>query len=1584
MGDDFLFTPQTEKVYFHFQRAIQSGLNNFLCGANASGKTSTIRAFAKLVAKFTITFDCNSMNINYSDFQRILFGIVQTGSWSIFRGIDRVSEKILSIIGDQLMLIKDAKLIQSKEIELTGKFMRFNPWNQFFFVSNFYVGELANVPENLKIYLREIVIQLPDLKLCQEIYVNLKADRNSARLLGDELHAFQEAIDQKIIIVLQGPPGSGKSHLWKNYMDTYNASNPDQISYKQIYVNSLPVDELYGYYNDKGKWIDGFFEKTFEQFYKTNPIDGQMLIILDGQIRSQWIGLLLGVNCRRRFITLPNLSLLRIPKRIRIVIETELVEESELQQSSFIGLIKCERGNIASVDCLFQELVQKSSHLSPNLLDLQPLFDKYFIVLSKTVSQVENRNSFQNSTQQSIKNLVSFLEVFHSRSENLTDCLEQVFVFSILWTMGGCLTPEDKQVFERVLKETMPSEIMPRQSLWDSYFCEKDKKFKSFQELTPAIGNISLTMDVTVPSLEATRFSFIMKRFGTALPILLRDSIQDHYTEIIQCIPKIYQDNNWLVSRISLCTSTKSADIQNELESVLFQRRKQSIGPNIKTHRTYIIHDSCSGADQGGHYEDNIEFVRQLTELGGYYERESWNMTKLLDVNFVGVISEMTPVNRSLAEKCLVLRPVTSPYDYFRSYFGVIIEKLSSDLPLEITKCQFGILETIISFWKYLDDQLPASFSIFDMKRILIGTFQKNSLVNFSTPGPLIKLFQYETIRVCCDSISSNDDKNIIYAKFKDVCHEKLNEQLQIEETTVFGNFLLKVKDKLPERIYEEMVDFEKLKIVFSDYLVDYNQQFGTNYQIFWHNLMLIQLSRVCGIVRLPQFHCCLIGGIAKKMLFKLAAFINNYEFVELKNGEHFENQIQEAFQMACKSKNHSVCLQISNLTDVSSLKLISNIFDYGYPPVLLKKLKENISSDAMDNIGNRVNIILLYDHKEDMISSMTLFPSIRRHCQLYYLDNWGPNEYESMVLEIFTKIETQPPESRVALSKLAVRMHMDFEKACKPSSFARKFLHLIHLFQLLWYQQKATLTEKLSRLISCRSKLSNIQDMMTSMHEDLKKFLPQLEERKSTLKEMKVKLDQELTTCEDIRTRVMLDEGAAKIQTASTQELTDDVNKDLEIAMPALRAAQDQIKALSKGDWNELKGQNNPAKLVIFVMESVCILFKIKPDWPTAKALINEPGLLKKILEFDKENISEMVSKKIKSYIEHKDFDLAKIEKVSKVSKCLCQWVKAIDQFAKVFKIVEPKVRKQQHAEAARRSAMIELRRKQQELADSESKIQILRDNIEEYETAYKVIQENVDLINIRLTRAHRVTTALAEEQLAWTGDVENMEKQLMELPGYILLISATIAHLGEYGEERRIEFTKNWKDYGRQEGLEINEKFSLNSLLIDELGITQWQTMGLPQDNISIENALILKNSLRYPLLIDTHERFSKWIQKIESNIRILPHKHKDFEEILENAIKSGERVLIPEVGLPINQLLLEVIGGDVVTSKKDQYLKTSSSLIPYKSSFFLYLLTKSSATVFPDEFLNNVNTIDCKISQRGYEEYILRYAQMSLIIK
>jgi len=93
------------------------------------------------------------------------------------------------------------------------------------------------------------------------------------------------------------------------------------------------------------------------------------------------------------------------------------------------------------------------------------------------------------------------------------------------------------------------------------------------------------------------------------------------------------------------------------------------------------------------------------------------------------------------------------------------------------------------------------------------------------------------------------------------------------------------------------------------------------------------------------------------------------------------------------------------------------------------------------------------------------------------------------------------------------------------------------------------------------------------------------------------------------------------------------------------------------------------------------------------------DQNFIKQLVNFDKDNISDRVLKKIGSYVIQSDFQPEIVGRVSSAAKSLCLWVRAMEMYGRIFRVVEPK-RQRMYA------AMAQLKEKQALLQDAKDKL--------------------------------------------------------------------------------------------------------------------------------------------------------------------------------------------------------------------------------------------------------------------------------------
>ena len=79
--------------------------------------------------------------------------------------------------------------------------------------------------------------------------------------------------------------------------------------------------------------------------------------------------------------------------------------------------------------------------------------------------------------------------------------------------------------------------------------------------------------------------------------------------------------------------------------------------------------------------------------------------------------------------------------------------------------------------------------------------------------------------------------------------------------------------------------------------------------------------------------------------------------------------------------------------------------------------------------------------------------------------------------------------------------------------------------------------------------------------------------------------------------------------------------------------------------------------------------------------------------MNFDKDNISDRVLKQIGKYCAKPDFDPQIVGRVSHAAQSLCMWVRAMEMYGRVYRVVEPKRQRLQAAQSqlAEKQAMLQ-----------------------------------------------------------------------------------------------------------------------------------------------------------------------------------------------------------------------------------------------------------------------------------------------------
>ncbi|CAG5057893.1 unnamed protein product [Parnassius apollo] len=1087
---------------------------------------------------------------------------------------------------------------------------------------------------------------------------------------------------------------------------------------------------------------------------------------------------------------------------------------------------------------------------------------------------------------------------------------------------------------------------------------------------------------------------------------------------------------------------TSANQTQDVIDSKLERRRRGVFGPPPTKRQVFFIDDLNMPALEVYGAQPPIELLRQFMDFSGWYDRI--NIGEFKTLVDVGVVAAMgppgggrNPVTMRLLRHFHYISFTEMEYSSKYAIFSVILHSWTKNFK-EVTVREDPFLKSSIEvFSSLVDELLPTptkshyTFNLRDLSKVFQGILMMDPQA-IEDEDQVIRLWYHEHLRVYQDRLVNDEDRQW----FIRLLNKKIQTEFGKKPDDIIGGRLMLFGDFMDigsdEKKYVEINDREELDDVLNHYMDDYNLTSTVPVDLVLFEDAVAHLCRIARIVRQPMGNALLLGmgGSGRQNLSRLAAHIAELMCIQIEitkayGQTEWREDIKETMIKAGGDNKGIVFLfSDAQIKMESFLEDLNNILSSGDVPNIyeeedLDRIFQLVRHAAMEQglAASRNNLLACYQRRvrtnlhlvlvmspvgEVFRARLRQFPSLVNCCTIDWFSEWPKTALQSVARHFFDNMGELQTTDAVMSAMVSVCCFAHESVAAASTKFLAQlnrlnyvtpmsYMEMLSAYEEMFRKKQAAILKESNALKTGLDKLNQTEVEVKQLQIELAELKPMME----SAAEETVKVIEQIATdtaiAEEARIKVEKEQAVAEKMAVETSAMAEDAQKDLDEAMPALRAAEKALQELNRNDIVEVKSLKKPPAGVVLVIESLCVVFDIKPIKergakfgekvlnyfkPGTQMLADPTAFLDSLLKFDKETITEEMIKKLKRFIQNPNYEPAKIKKVSKACMSLCMWVHAMYKYYHVNKAVAPK------KEALNR-AMKELAAVEAMLANTKAKMQALLLGIAklnaylvEKEEEKKKMEEDINQCLARMDRANRLLNGLSSERVRWIRTIKELDVAIVNLIGDILLSACAVGYITPFTEEFRKDLLNQWMQHMKDVAIPHTENSTPLSILGDAVQIRTWQMYGLPRDPMSVESAVLMSNSRRWPLIIDPQTQANKWIRalgKIEGLIVCKPND-RDLLRNFESALRFGKPLLLENVGQELDPALDPVLKRQYFRQAGQLVLKLGDSLIPFAAGFRLYITTKLPNPKYTPETSVKVQIVNFALVPSGLAEQLL----------
>uniref|UniRef100_A0A8D3DUG5 Dynein heavy chain 5, axonemal-like n=1 Tax=Scophthalmus maximus TaxID=52904 RepID=A0A8D3DUG5_SCOMX len=835
-------------------------------------------------------------------------------------------------------------------------------------------------------------------------------------------------------------------------------------------------------------------------------------------------------------------------------------------------------------------------------------------------------------------------------------------------------------------------------------------------------------------------------------------------------------------------------------------------------------------------------------------------------------------------------------------------------------------------------------------------------------------------------------------------------------------------------KVYEPIPSLDVLAERLSVFQEQYNEAVrgGAMDLVFFKDAML-HLMRISRILRTAQGNALLVGvgGSGKQSLTRLASFIAGYETFQIKmtrsyNCSNLLEDLKSLYRIAGQQgKGVTFLFTDNDIKDEAFLEYMNNVLASGEVsnlfardeldeitqdliPVMKRQqprrppTAENLYDFFLSRVRSNLHVVLCFSPVGEKFRTRAMkFPGLISGCTVDWFQRWPRDALIAVSHHFLSQYQvlrcTEDVKQSVVVTMgtfqdfVAEKCTEYFERFRRQTFVTPKsYLSFIDIYKIIYAEKIAYVGTLAERMKTGLCKLMEAEQSVSQLSQELVVKEQELAVASEKAEEVLKVVMAKATAAETVKQQVQKVKDKAQLIVNVIEADKFVAESKLEAAKPALKAAEDALQTIKPADIATVRKLQKPPHLIMRIMDSVVLLFQRKidtvtadperpcprPSWPEAMKLMQNSSFLSMLLNFNKDTITEEMVELLGPYLDMEDYNMDAAKRTCGNVAGLCSWTLAMKDFFGINKEVLPLKDNLAKQEAQLQEAQMKLAEAQEQLDAKQKELDAVRAL---YDAAMKEKQDLEDdamACRRKMSNATALIDGLGGEKTRWTDSAAGFQTQIKHLVGDVLLATGFLSYAGPFNQEYRSLLMELWKKEMEEKHIPFSPDLNVIGLLVDNATVSEWNLQGLPSDDLSIQNGIVVTKASRYPLLIDPQGQGKTWIQnrERERQLQMTSLNHKYFRTHLEDSLSLGRPLLLEDVGEELDPVLDNILDKNYIKSGSTYKVKVGDKEVDVMKGFTLYITTKLANPAYSPEVSARTSVVDFTVTQRGLEDQLL----------